>query len=164
MPHATDPSRDLLFGLLALQIGLIEQDQLVTAFRTWTRDKSRLIADLLVGRGDLDLDQRAGIEGMVALHLKKHGSDVEKSLAAIPAGRSTCQSLARLTDVDIEASLAHLGPAAPQAGGDPDRTTSYAVGSATSDGHRFRVLRPHARGGRAPSSSPWTASCIARLR
>src|SRR5205823_14828537 len=32
-------------------------------------------------------------------------------------------------------------------GADGDRTTSYAVGSATSDGQRFRVLRPHARGG-----------------
>src|SRR5205807_7195787 len=28
-----------------------------------------------------------------------------------------------------------------------DRTTTYSVGSATSDGQRFRVLRPHARGG-----------------
>src|SRR5262249_17252384 len=30
---------------------------------------------------------------------------------------------------------------------DSDRTTTYSVGSATSDGQRFRVLRPHARGG-----------------
>src|SRR5262249_4852358 len=30
---------------------------------------------------------------------------------------------------------------------DPDRTASYSVGAATSDGQRFRVLRPHARGG-----------------
>ncbi len=30
---------------------------------------------------------------------------------------------------------------------DPDRTASYSVGSATSDGQRFRILRPHARGG-----------------
>ena len=54
---STEVERDLLLGLLALQIGMIEQDQLVTAFRTWTRDRSRPIADLLVGRGDLDLEQ-----------------------------------------------------------------------------------------------------------
>ena len=30
---------------------------------------------------------------------------------------------------------------------DLDRTGSYSVGSATSDGQRFRILRPHARGG-----------------
>src|SRR6202007_1015191 len=31
--------------------------------------------------------------------------------------------------------------------GDSDRTASYAVGTATGDGQRFRVLRPYARGG-----------------
>src|SRR6185312_6016796 len=30
---------------------------------------------------------------------------------------------------------------------DVDRTASYAVGTASADGQRFRVLRPHARGG-----------------
>ena len=30
--------RDLLFGLFALQIGLVNQDQLLGAFREWTRD------------------------------------------------------------------------------------------------------------------------------
>ncbi len=145
----TDADRDLLFGLLALQTGLIEQDQLVRAFRAWTRDKSRGIADLLVGRGDLDADQRAGIDGMVALHLKKHGGDVEKSLAAVPAGRSTREGLAGLCDPDIEATLGHVasGIGSTDGGHDPEMTGSYSFGAASSDGQRFRVLRPHARGG-----------------
>ena len=33
--------RHLLFGLLALQNGLIDQGQLVAAFQAWTRDKAR---------------------------------------------------------------------------------------------------------------------------
>ena len=41
--------RDLLFGLLALQNGLIDQGQLVAAFQAWTRDKARPLADHLVG-------------------------------------------------------------------------------------------------------------------
>ena len=48
--------RDLLFGLLALQNGLIDQGQLVAAFQAWTRDKARPLADHLVARGDLDAD------------------------------------------------------------------------------------------------------------
>ncbi len=48
--------RNLLFGLLAIQNGLIDQDQLVAAFRAWSRDKGRQIADYLVDRGDLDTD------------------------------------------------------------------------------------------------------------
>jgi eukaryotic-like serine/threonine-protein kinase len=54
--------RHLLFGLLALQNGLIDQVQLVAAFQAWTRDKSRSLADQLVARGDLDADARAGLE------------------------------------------------------------------------------------------------------
>ena len=137
--------RHLLFGLLALQIGLIDQGQLVAAFQAWTRDKSRPIADHLLDRGDLDAEQRAVVEAMVALHLKKHGGDPEKSLAALGAGRSTRERLAAIGDPGLDTSLASVGPGPDD--GDPDRTASYAVGAATSDGQRFRVLRPHARGG-----------------
>ena len=62
--------RDLLFGLLALQNGLIDQGQLVAAFQAWTRDKARALAEHLAARGDLDPDQRAGVEAMVGLHLR----------------------------------------------------------------------------------------------
>ena len=48
--------RDLLFGLLALQNGLIDQGQLVAAFQAWTRDKARPLAEHLAARGDLDAD------------------------------------------------------------------------------------------------------------
>jgi serine/threonine-protein kinase len=139
--------RDLLFGLLALQNGLIDQVQLVAAFQAWTRDKEKPLAEHLVARGDLDADQRAGIEAMVRLHVKKHGGDAAKSLAAIPVGRYTRESLARVGDARVEASLAVVGRASAQAGEDADRTTTYSVGAATSNGQRFRVLRAHARGG-----------------
>src|SRR5262249_15894429 len=52
-------------------------------------------------------------------------------------------------DPEVELTLGHLAPAGtsrPPAG-DPGRTATYSVGLATSDGQRFRVLRPHARGG-----------------
>ncbi len=148
MPPPIDPSRDLLFGLLALQNGLINQVQLVTAFQAWTLDKARALADHLIFLGHLNAAQRAVIEAMADLHVAKHG-DVERSLAAIPARRSTHDSLARLGDPDIEGTLAHARPPLTRQDGesDADRTATYSVGSATSDGLRFRVLRPHARGG-----------------
>ena len=140
--------RNLLFGLLALQNGLIDQIQLVSAFQAWTLDKSRILADYLVDRGDLESDQRVVVDAMMTLHLKKHGDEVEKSLAAVALGRSTRENLKRLNDPVIDATLAHLGSAPVSIGGDDaDQTKSYAVGTATSEGQRFRVLRPHARGG-----------------
>ena len=39
--------RNLLFGLLALQNGLIDQAQLVAAFQAWTLEKDRSLAEHL---------------------------------------------------------------------------------------------------------------------
>jgi serine/threonine-protein kinase len=141
--------RNLLFGLLALQNGLINQGQLVAAFQAWSLDKAQALADYLVARRDLDAAQRAAIEALAALHIEKHGGHAEKSLAAIPAGRSTRESLARIGDPDLGGTLAHVGSASARPDDDAgaDRTATYSVGTATSDGQRFRVLRPHARGG-----------------
>jgi hypothetical protein len=146
VPCTRDPSRDLLFGLFALQYGLIDQDQLVSAFRAWTRDKARPMAEVMLDQGALEEDDRGLIDALVAKHLRKHGGSPEKSLAAISVGRSTRESLARVVDPDVEASLARLGSSSTEAA-DADRTASYSIGTATSDGQRFRVLRPHARGG-----------------
>src|SRR6202020_968842 len=70
---------------------------------------------------------------------------------AVPVGISTRQSLANLGDRDIEATLGHVGSARGSTvldgQADADRTADYSVGTATSNGQRFRVLRPHARGG-----------------
>src|SRR5215469_15382223 len=100
--------RDLLFGLLALQNGLIDQVQLVAAFQAWTRDKSRSLADHLEARGDLTAAKRALLDALAEVHLEAHGGEVEKSLAAVPANRSTRASLAALGEPEIEATLARV--------------------------------------------------------
>jgi serine/threonine protein kinase len=137
----------LLFGLLALQTGLIDQAALFAAFHAWTQDKGRTLADQLVALGYLDAAHCPLLEGLAAAHIARHDGDVEKSLAAIPAGRSTRESLAPLADADVAASLGHLDRVSSDAGDDFDQTASYSIGTASSDGVRFRVLRPHARGG-----------------
>jgi serine/threonine protein kinase/tetratricopeptide (TPR) repeat protein len=146
MPGAAD--HKLLFGLLALQNGLIDQGQLVAAFQAWTLEKSRSLADHLESRGDLTRARRAILEGLAAVHLEGHHNDVQRSLAAISAGRSACDSLAGLGDPDLEATLGRLKPGKALTGdADGERTKSYVVSLAASDGQRFRVLRPYARGG-----------------
>ena len=47
--------RNLLFGLLALQVGLIDQSKLVAAFQAWTLDKARSLANHFIARGDLEM-------------------------------------------------------------------------------------------------------------
>jgi serine/threonine-protein kinase len=144
--------RHLLFGLLALQNGIVNQSQLLAAFQAWTLDKSKSLAGHLESRGDLTGAKRAILEKLAEVHLEAHGGDVERSLAAVSADKSIHQSLANLGDSDIPSTLGHVPSAlgstvdAP-AEADAECTTSYAVGTATSDGQRFRILRPHARGG-----------------
>jgi eukaryotic-like serine/threonine-protein kinase len=146
----TVADRHLLFGLLALQTGLINQGQLVAAFQAWTLDKSRTLAEHLESRGDLSGAKRTLLEALAEVHVEAHSGDVEKSLAAVPTCLSTRDSLARIGDPDVEATLGHVGLVHPSTQGeveDPERTGSISVGSATSEGQRFRIVRPHARGG-----------------
>jgi eukaryotic-like serine/threonine-protein kinase len=139
---------NLLFGLVALQNGLIDQQALVRAFLAWSRDRSRPLAERLIEQGGLDSDDRGAVDALVARHLKKHGGVTERSVAAIPAGRLICRQLAA-TDPELGATLG-LGETAAAAGeqsaGD-DRTTTSLTGAADIDGARFVVLRPHAKGG-----------------
>ncbi|MDR3637621.1 MAG: serine/threonine-protein kinase [Isosphaeraceae bacterium] len=140
---------NLLFGLLALQNGLVDQDQLLSAFRTWTRDKGRPIAEQLVARGDIDEPQRALVQALVETHLKQHGGDTEKSLAALGASPADPARLRGLGDSDLNASLGHVGRALTTRAGEDasDRTRTLPAGAAVSAGHRFQILRPHAQGG-----------------
>ena len=79
----TDVEQNFLFGLLALQNGLVEQKGLVAAFQAWTRNKTKPIAEYLVERGDLDHADRVVLEALVGRHIEKHGGEAAASLAII---------------------------------------------------------------------------------
>jgi tRNA A-37 threonylcarbamoyl transferase component Bud32 len=149
MPPPDDAKHDLLIGLLALQTGMVSRDQLVAAFGAWTGTRGRVLADLLVEQRALDSDGRELLRALADRQLQTHGGDAVKRLAALDIGLSTRESLAKIKMPEIEATLMHVGSGSKGSprDGDADRTASYQVAAATSDGQRFRVLRPHARGG-----------------
>jgi tetratricopeptide (TPR) repeat protein/tRNA A-37 threonylcarbamoyl transferase component Bud32 len=145
MARRDDAKHDLLFGLLALQTGMVSRDQLVAAFGAWTGGTRRALADLLVEQGALDASGRDLLRALAERQLKLHGGDPEKSLAALDVGRSTRESLAKIDAPEIEGTLAHVGSHSADTA--DDRTSTYSVGTTSSDGQRFRILRPHAHGG-----------------
>lgn len=101
--------RLLLLGLLALQNGLIRPAHLVAAFHAWTGAKSRSLADHLIALGHLGAAHRSVLEALADLHVAARGGDVERSLAAVPVGRSTLESLSAVRDPDVVATMAHVG-------------------------------------------------------
>ena len=122
----------------------------------------RPIAEILASKGAIDADDRALLEGLAEKHLKRHGGGPERSLAAMNASRAMLESFARIGDPEIEATLAQFGSSLVER--DAEQTGTHQVGGSTSEGQRFRILRPHARGGSARSSWRSILSCTGRWR
>jgi eukaryotic-like serine/threonine-protein kinase len=134
-----DSDRHLLFGLLALQNGLIDQGQLVAAFQAWTRDRARSLADHLVARGDLDLADRAAVEALVARHLAKHGGDAHASLVDA-AGGEVPEAFEGVDDPEVQCALAALPP---RRGHTLISTVAYEPRTR----ERYTLTHLHAKGG-----------------
>jgi hypothetical protein len=141
--RATD--RNLLLGLLALQLNFVDRPQLVAAFDNWTADKTQPLGKILVDQGALDVDEHALLEALAAKHVERHDDDPQKSLADLTPVGSARDDLQRLPDLDLQASLARVSVA--RADDELPSTLSHTAGTPTSAGTRFRILRPHAHGG-----------------
>src|SRR5688500_6409108 len=85
------------------------------------------------------------LEELVEEHIRQHDGDTQKSLASISSAISLRKTLEQIGDPDLTASLNYL-ETVTSARFDPQATTA-AAGSYTLDGLRFRILRPHAKGG-----------------
>ncbi len=140
--------RNLLLGVIALQNNLIDRHQLVTAFDRWVGNKDVSLAEHLQAAQAIGPDERRLLDALVNLHVSKHGGDPGASLAALSSGHHVAQVLQRIADQDVQASLGHLRAAKPsdQEAVDP-LATRMVTPSQSLSASRFRVLRPHARGG-----------------
>jgi WD40 repeat protein/tRNA A-37 threonylcarbamoyl transferase component Bud32 len=142
---AEGADRNLLFGILALQLDFINRDSLIEAMNVWVLHKQRELADILVERGALRGDNRDLLAALVARHLEQHGNDPQRSLESLGAPSTARRQLESIGDVDLLASLVYV----PLTQVDPDvqATRNPSTGSAPASARRFRILRPHARGG-----------------
>jgi eukaryotic-like serine/threonine-protein kinase len=153
MAAGNTADRNLLFGILAVQMDFISREALLTGMNAWVLDKAKSLAEVLHRQGALAADDWKLIEPLVEKHLLRHGGDPARSLAALSSVEAAREGLGAVPDPDIQASLAHLGAASPGAARSQPGFEADAFGTrapapaATSEGTRFRILRPHARGG-----------------
>jgi serine/threonine-protein kinase len=137
-PGSKQSDYNLLFGALALQMDFITKDALVTAMGAWVMDKKQPLGQILVDQCVLTPARQALLEALVGEHLAQHAGNVTKSLAALPVLEATRFALNQVDDIDLHTTLSGLA--------DPYATAS-APDPTVTDGARFRILRPHARGG-----------------
>jgi tetratricopeptide (TPR) repeat protein/tRNA A-37 threonylcarbamoyl transferase component Bud32 len=136
-----DTDRNLLFGVLALQADLIDNDGFAEACAAWATRKETPLADLLVQRGWLTPTDRIDVEKILERKLKKHRGDARAGLAEV-AGDDIKQSLADVADPDVRRSLAGL--TTPPA---PGHVLLSTTGYVPESRDRYTLSRLHATGG-----------------
>jgi len=141
--------RNLLLGIIALQMDFIARDALVAAMHAWVLHKAAPLSQILQDQGALCASRRSLLDALVDEHIKLHDGDPQKSLAALSPVGSVRQDLSCIADADVQASLPHvlIARAKDEPDDDPLRTLSVSVEQPSAAGLRFRILRPHARGG-----------------
>jgi serine/threonine protein kinase/tetratricopeptide (TPR) repeat protein len=137
--------RNLLFGILALQMDFISRDALIAAMHAWVLDKTKSLGHILIEQGALSGMRCGLLDALVEEHLAAHGQDPQRSLTAIRSPLSLIHDLQELSDPGVRASLALL--CAAGRGRDIPDTRPPSQAPPSSAEPRFRILRPHARGG-----------------
>src|SRR4051794_34538592 len=105
------PDADLLFGVLALQLELIDERRFIDACGVWAVRKDVPLADVLLQRGDLSPDDRAQVEGLLSRKLRKHGNDPRVTLGAV-ADAAARGAIEAVDDPEVRKSISSLPPAA----------------------------------------------------
>ncbi len=136
--------RNLLFGILAVQMDFVSRDDLIAAMNAWVLEKGRGLGEILVERGAMEAGERALLEPMVDRHVARHGGDPERSLASLSSVEwMAAEVRGKVADEEVAESLSMLRSAED---GWSTRPSSQVL-PPSPPGLRFRKIRDHARGG-----------------
>ncbi|MEO8494780.1 MAG: serine/threonine-protein kinase, partial [Planctomycetota bacterium] len=80
MSERVDTDRNLLFGILALQLEFVDATQFTEACAAWAVAKQKTLAEILVERGWMTPDEAGEVEQLVERKIAKHAGDAHKSL------------------------------------------------------------------------------------
>jgi WD40 repeat protein/tRNA A-37 threonylcarbamoyl transferase component Bud32 len=144
MSHA---DRNLLFGILAVQMNFVARDALIAAMHAWVLERSKPLGRILVEQQALSPSRQSLLEQLVNEHLAAHDGNAEKSLAAVGGVGPIRDDLQHITDPELHATLDRIVANRETTAPDSEATMSYGVDPAPTAGSRFCILRPHAKGG-----------------
>ena len=140
--------RDLLVGILALQHGLIGRDTLVEAMQAWVLDREQPLERFIRDLARLNPEEELLLEALVTTHLGRHGDEPGQGLAGSSWPGSVREVLGRIAETGPPGNRSW---ATTWARGESSEERLIgqgpSVGCPSTSGHRFHVVRPHARGG-----------------
>lgn len=143
---AVDADRNLLFGVLSLQMDFITSEALIAALNAWVLEKSKPLGRILVDQAALTHDEYALLDALVVKHLEKHRGNPEASLSAVGTPPAASRALLeRVSDPELRAGLSRLKLTDPL--DDTDLTQTFARAPVDDGPGRFHILRAHAEGG-----------------
>ena len=97
--------RELLFGILSVQCGLVRAEQLVQAGAAWSTGRDQTLAAHLQRMGFLSTGDRAKIEQVVDLTVGAHGGDARQSLASFGGDRAVFESFGGAMSISPDGEL-----------------------------------------------------------
>jgi serine/threonine-protein kinase len=143
--HSAD--RNLIFGLLALQMDFVTREQLLDAMHAWMLHKSTPLGQILCERGMLNERRAKLLEAMVEEHVAQHGGDPQASIGALRIEPNVRASLAVLDDAEIQASIAPAIRASLAESVSGDLAPLVGHENALVGRLRYSKVRSHALGG-----------------
>ena len=108
LPLSRPSDRNLLLGILALQLNFVTREQLVVAMNAWLLQKNRPLEEILLDGKALSDDTMKLLQALVAKHLELHDGDAQQSLQSLSSIGDLRQDLQLLADPDVNATLIHV--------------------------------------------------------
>ena len=152
--------RNLLLGIIAAQLNMVECDALIRAMNAWVLERHGSLGEILVHQGALTPARWIQLEALVEEHLDAHGADADRCLPTLSVNtlNSLSEAIKAVGDPELHQTFARfVSRHAMLTMPDPGATLAYGPVPAVSlvhgedatavAGMRFVVIRPHARGG-----------------
>jgi WD40 repeat protein/serine/threonine protein kinase len=127
--------REVLFGVLAIQLEKVSPDHLRDAMQDTAGDPTSSVSDALVRRGALSTDDERLLSALVDRTLTEYAGDAEAALESLSTGET---AVSHAVTIPPELADAFRGPA---------ENTGNDAALAQDSERRYRELGEHARGG-----------------
>src|SRR4051794_23843571 len=108
--------QNLLFALVAMKMGLVDDDALISALNTWSKAKDRPVGRILVERAALPEARLSLVEATYRGLLDVAGNDPRLGLASLQRDAGAIAvDLSRIVDAEVCSALTRIGVQAADA-------------------------------------------------